>query len=318
MAIFLYPMNLIHFFKQHKKLTAFLGLVLAMLFWSGNTLLTRANVGIIPPFALAFYRWSIAAILLLIINYKHMLSYRTLFIQEYKKITCLAFLGICLYSCIIYAALQTTSAINANMIGASTPLITTLLTWIVIKEKTNFIQLLSILLACAGVSIVISKGSIRNLIGISFNHGDLLTIVAVLTWSSYSVLIQKWKINLPPFVFLTFLASLGSIALLFFYVAENISQHLFMPTQTTLPTILYLAIFPSMISYSLWLHAVKVLGSSLTAFCGYMQILFTTTLACIFLNETLHLYQVTGGLFTLIGLYLYTVNKAPVHIQESH
>lgn len=311
-------MNCQYFFSKNKRWPAFIGLVFAMLFWSGNTLLTRANVGTIPPLALAFYRWLFAATVLFIINYKQIFNHIDIIKKDFKKIICLGFLGICLYSSIIYSALQTTTAINANMIGASTPLITTLFAWLVIREKTTFAQLGCILLACIGVSIVVSKGSLHNLVAISFNHGDLLTIAAVLTWSSYSVLIQKWAVNLPPFVLLTLLASIGTIGLFILYCIESINQGVFIPTISTFPTILYLAVFPSIISYSLWLHAVKILGSSLTSFCGYMQIFFTTSFACLFLNEELHFYQIAGGIFTLLGLYLYTINKSAIYIQENH
>ena len=303
---------------KNKRLIAFISLVFAMLFWSGNTLLTRASVGEIPPLALAFYRWTIAAIILLVINHKSIIAHRNTILKEYKKILFLALLGITLYSSIIYSALQTTTAINANMIGSSGPLITTLLAWCVLKEKTNIIQSASILLACAGVGIVISKGSLYNLITISFNHGDLLVIAAVITWSSYSIFVQKWSINLPPFVLLTLLACIGIIGLFPLYCIESTLHGMFVPTATTWPTIFYLAIFPSIISFSLWLSAVKELGSALTALFGYMQMIFTTTFACLFLNEQLHFYQIAGGLCTLLGLYLYTTNKSAIHIQESH
>ena len=46
-------------------LLAWAGLALASLFWAGNSLVARAFVTEIPPFSLAFWRWSVALLILL-------------------------------------------------------------------------------------------------------------------------------------------------------------------------------------------------------------------------------------------------------------
>ena len=46
-------------------LLAWAGLALASLFWAGNSLVARAFVAQIPPFSLAFWRWSVALLILL-------------------------------------------------------------------------------------------------------------------------------------------------------------------------------------------------------------------------------------------------------------
>lgn len=44
---------------------AIAGVLVAVLCWAGNALVARAFAGEIPPFALAFWRWSLALILIL-------------------------------------------------------------------------------------------------------------------------------------------------------------------------------------------------------------------------------------------------------------
>lgn len=302
---------------KNKRTLAYISLIFSMMLWSSNVLLTRANVGQIPPVGLAFFRWSIAAFILASFNYSAVFAHRHILIKEYKKVVVLALLGVTFYSSTIYTALQSTTAINANTIGSSGPLLTTLLVWFLLKEKTSALQIISIMLACVGVGIVITRGSFETLLSISFNDGDLLVITAVLIWSIYSILIQKWQLNLPPFVLLTLQACVGICGLFVLYCIESLNNGVYWPNYSHWPTIIYLAIFPSIISFSLWLSAVKELGSALTSLFGYMQIVFTTTFACLFLNESLHTYQVIGALFILVGLYLYTRNKIALPVQEA-
>ena len=50
---------------------AIAGVLVAVLCWAGNALVARAFAGEIPPFALAFWRWSLALILIAV-SYTHL------------------------------------------------------------------------------------------------------------------------------------------------------------------------------------------------------------------------------------------------------
>jgi drug/metabolite transporter (DMT)-like permease len=70
---------------------AYLLLVLAVLFWSGNFVLGRSVNNVIPPISLAFWRWTGALIILLPFGIKPLLDQRQL-IKDHWKI--FAFMGL--------------------------------------------------------------------------------------------------------------------------------------------------------------------------------------------------------------------------------
>jgi len=45
--------------------------MLAVLFWSGNFVVGRATAGIVPPVALAFWRWTIGFVLVMSFGVRH-------------------------------------------------------------------------------------------------------------------------------------------------------------------------------------------------------------------------------------------------------
>ena len=67
-----------------KEKTAYIFLILATLFWSGNFIVGKAaSLFEIPPFTLNFYRWLFAWLILAPFTLKEILR-KKLYIREYK------------------------------------------------------------------------------------------------------------------------------------------------------------------------------------------------------------------------------------------
>ena len=65
--------------------TAYIFLILATLFWSGNFIVGKAaSLFEIPPFTLNFYRWTFAWLILAPFTLKEILQKKKLYIGEYK------------------------------------------------------------------------------------------------------------------------------------------------------------------------------------------------------------------------------------------
>ena len=64
---------------------AYIFLVLATLFWSGNFIVGKAaSLFEIPPFTLNFYRWTFAWLILAPFTLKEILQKKKLYTDEYK------------------------------------------------------------------------------------------------------------------------------------------------------------------------------------------------------------------------------------------
>ena len=65
--------------------TAYIFLILATLFWSGNFIVGKAaSLFEIPPFTLNFYRWTFAWLILAPFTLREIFQKKKLYIKEYK------------------------------------------------------------------------------------------------------------------------------------------------------------------------------------------------------------------------------------------
>ena len=109
---------------QSSVRVALAGLLLATLCWSGNALVARAFAGEIPPFTLSFWRWSLALVLLLPFVVKPLWQHRAALRTASWRLLVLAGVGVAGYNSLLYAAAQTTAAINITLVNTCLPLMT--------------------------------------------------------------------------------------------------------------------------------------------------------------------------------------------------
>jgi drug/metabolite transporter (DMT)-like permease len=75
-------------------------------------------------------------------------------------------------------------------------------------------------------------------------------------------------------------------------------------TPTAIATIAYLAIFPSIVAYICWNHAVAALGPNVAGFFNPVIPVFGILFAVIFLGEPLRAYHLAGFALVLGGVAL--------------
>jgi drug/metabolite transporter (DMT)-like permease len=97
-------------------------------------------------------------------------------------------------SLLFVASLKHTTAANALIILAATPLISSLLSWLFLREKISTRSKLAIF-ACFGGILFIFSGSLQN--GLLF--GDLLALAATAMWAANLVIVRYGRdVNMIP------------------------------------------------------------------------------------------------------------------------
>ena len=99
-------------------------LIAPPLFWAGNAVLARALVGEFPPLALSFWRWTFAFVLIAPFAARTVWQHRALIRDNFALLAWTSLLGVGCYNSLQYLALQTSTAVNTTLIGASGPVIT--------------------------------------------------------------------------------------------------------------------------------------------------------------------------------------------------
>lgn len=297
---------------QSSVRVALAGLLLATLCWSGNALVARAFSGEIPPFALSFWRWSLALVLLLPFVAKPLWQHRTALRAAGWRLLVLAGIGIAGYNSLLYTAAQTTAAINITLVNTCLPLMTFIGAGLLLGEWPHRRAWWGMAVAAGGLLVLISKGSWASISSLAFNQGDLIMLLAVADWALYSLLLRRWSAHLlpiPPLALLGVLMLLGVPLILPFYLYELAQGAHFNLNAENLAAIGYTAIFASLLAYLAWNHAIRVLGAAKAALSNYLMPVFTAILGWLLLGEGLQSYHWVGAALIFAGLLLGTQGR---------
>jgi drug/metabolite transporter (DMT)-like permease len=279
-------------------------MVMTAFFWSGAFIAGKLSSHYIPAFTLTFLRFFFATILIYFIAIKNPLQLKKLERQDIPVFLFTGLIGMFGYHVFFFNALKYTTAINSSLIGASNPILTTLLCVIFLKEKLSKKRIFGIILSFTGVFLTITGVNPSNLGHLSFNHGDLLMALAVVFWASYSVFSKKVGPSYTPFT-LTFYSFLFcTIALIPFVIYE--APWRLVPTipYYSYIAVLYMSIFASVIGYLVQQIAIKQIGPSKTSIFINLVPVFSIILSVIILGETLSIIKLITAAIIICGVYI--------------
>lgn len=296
------------------KKNTYTGIALALItviIWSGNFIIARGVYKQIQPISLAFYRWSLASIIIFFIGYKKFVAEKTFVFKNWKYLFRVALMGITLFNTFIYIAGHTTSAINLALIGTtSSPVFAIILSAIFLKERITPLRIAGLLFCIAGVLVLLSKGSFATLLAFRFTAGDVWILLSAFVFSIYTVLVKRKPANISPvtFLFATFIG--GTLLLLPFFIIETVVMPPVVWDNHLFGSILYIGIGASVIGFLCWNAAIARIGSVRTALFGNLIPIFSTLEAVWLLGETITAVHIISGALVIAGLVLANLKKA--------
>ncbi|MDE5414744.1 DMT family transporter [Alkalihalobacterium chitinilyticum] len=296
---------------------AYLLIIIAILFFSGNFIVGKLMVGNIPSFTLSFLRCSLAFLIMVFIARTDWKIRREVLIRNWKPIYALSLTGIVIFIGLVYYSLNFTTTINASIVEASTPIFAAILGLFLLKERLLAVQYAGIIISSVGVLWIVTNGSIEQLLGLQLNVGDLLMVVAVLAWCIYSILVTKYMGGLPTRGTLMVMLGMACLTLLPFVIMEWILLDIMIVWNApTILSVLYLGIFPSIIAIICWNKGVEQIGASKAAVFLNLIPVFTTIQAVLILDERIYIEQLFGGLLVIVGVLLTTKLRSVVKVNE--
>ena len=181
-----------------------LGFLLVATAQVSNMILARGVAGTVPPFTIAFFRWSIVALGLLPAIVMALRENPGLLRKDGLGIALAGFLGMFICGGPVYVAGVTTSAINIALIMALAPLVVLLYSFASGHEAIDRNKVVGMLVSLAGAALIITKG--QTTIGTGVSPGDLLALLAMLGWAGYTLLQNRVGLGV------SFLARIGLFA----------------------------------------------------------------------------------------------------------
>lgn len=188
------------------------------------------------------------------------------------------------------AGISLTAAINAAFLIQFTTVTTSLLAWLVLKEKMTTSKLFTIITIMVGTFFLITKGQL-----ISPHIGDILILLACLSWSSGNILIKKiLKKHAVDSDVVTFLRPISGLPILFGFIAFSplyppATQQMFHTNLLDLHLLPYV-FFNSLFAVLLWIflnRTLKIASASYTTMMSSLTPVLVAIMAIVFLKESL-------------------------------
>lgn len=280
-------------------------LTLPPLFWAGNAVAARLLVGEVPPLALSLARWVIAFALLLPFAGRAAWRHRAALARHWRILLLIGPLGVGAYNTLQYIALQTSTPMATSLIASSSPVFILALGVLVFGERTRPAQWLGAALSVAGVVLVMARGEPANLAQLRVVPGDLIMLVANLTWTLYTWLLRRHRPELPFAPLLLAQIAIGLAAIAPFAALEAaLSPARVVWSVGAVAAMVYMAVFPSLLAYWCWDLGVRRVGAVIPVYFANLTPVFAAVLSMWLLADSPRLYHLVALLLIIGGIQL--------------
>jgi len=287
----------------------YLKLLLTAIFWGGTFVAGRLVAQNVGPYSIAFLRFTIASILLLLLTWRIEGKPPKLQKSQIIPVILLGIIGIFIYNVMFFKALKIITAGRASLIIATCPIFITICSAIFFKEKIRLVKGIGIAISVCGAIIVISKGNLRGIFEDGLGLGELYIFCCVLSWVTYSLIGKVVMKNLSPLASVSYSATVGAIALLVPALLEGLVQNIVNQSALDWLCISYLGVFGTVIGFVWYYQGVERIGPTKAGlFINFVPI---SAILCAFfiLNEPITLSLATGAVLVISGVYL--TNRNP-------
>lgn len=268
-------------------------LAITNLLWAGNFIVGRAVAGEVPPIALAWWRWTGAFLVAFGFAWPRLRRDWPRLLARAPILLVLAATGIASFNTMTYIGLHYTTAVNALLLQSVMPVVILLWAFVLYRERPGGFQTLGILVSLLGVAAIAGRGSPGELVGLSFNSGDVWVMGAVVIYALYAVLLRR-RPHVHPVSLLVVLMGIGSLLMLPFYLAEARAGAVIRGGWPSYAAIAYTAVLPSFVSYMCFNRGVELIGAARAGQSMHLMPAFGIVLAVIFLGERIEAYHGIG------------------------
>lgn len=256
-----------------------------------------------PPVGLSFWRWLGGALLLLPVIYPRLRVSAPLILAHLRSFALLGCLML-FSTTLMLVGVHFTTAVNSSIINATQPVFTVLLAALLLRDRPRPMQLAGVALGLVGVTAMLTAMDPRRLLGLQFNGGDLLVLLAAVSAALYALSLRKIPAGLTPAETLFAIIVTGCLALAPAYVAETLFYKPVPFTAPAVSAIAVLALATSVLGMLAWNYGNRAIGPGRAALFVNLVPIFAALLAVTLLGERLHVYHVICAALIAAGIFL--------------
>lgn len=275
-------------------------------------ILSSVSFGLIPilaklayrgganTFTVLFFRFLFAALILLFYLLHNKMSIRVTF----KQMIMIFFLGAFGYSAtsaFLFMSYDYISVGSATMILYTYPVIVTVLSFVIYKEKLYINKIVSLFVSLVGIYFLVGINDT------SFNgKGILMAVMSSIFYSLYVLGVSNSEIKKVNSYVLTFYISFAVCVSMFILSLASNSLS-FKLSFYSFVCIILLAFISTVIALMAFLQGVKLIGPSRAAIFSNLEPIVSLILGYAILNENISIRVIAGGVLIVSSILLLSV-----------
>lgn len=283
-----------------RRIWALLGLMIFL--WSFNFIVAKYALREFPPLLLGALRFTVAgAVILPFFLYRRLQTTQALdWNGAGPKLLGLGLLGVGANQLTFLMGLMYTSVAHAALIIALTPMLVLLLSAWAGHERITKNKVTGLVLAVSGVLLLQLQALLT---GHASPWGDFFVFLASATFALFTVGGKSVRQHFDGLTINTFAYAGSGLVLL--PVTLWLGWHFSFEGISTVAwfSLFYMALFPSLVAYMIYYHALHYLSPSRIASVGYLQPFMATLFAVPLLGERITTSLLAGGLLVLLGVF---------------
>ena len=258
----------------------------------------------LPPFGINLIRWILACLVLVPLTLALEGRFPRPARHQWLSLAAMALTGVVLFNGLVYLSLVHTMSTNAALINGTTPILTMVLAAAVGLDRLTGRRLAGALVSLLGVGWIVSRRSLEALANLSFNRGDLIMLVAALTWAIYTVLLNRIRGALSPLATLTIVTVLALPPLGIIGGYEVMVHPIGSITPLVVVGLVYVGVLASVAAFIAWSVGIEGIGAARGSIFLNLIPVFTAVIAVLTLGERIGLVQLIGGSLVIGGVTL--------------
>ena len=216
-------------------------------------------------------------------------------------------LGLFGFNLFFFLGMVNSPAINGALIINITPILTLLLSRIILKTPLQSKQMLGVGISLFGVVFLITKGELANLTQLSFSGSDLLLLGASLSFAFQNIWFKQYGQKIPnrAFSFLTNLLCLICFVMVLPFSSVESSG----PLSTGYwGSALGIGLLGTSVAYYFWNQGIHLTSANQASIFGNL-IPLSTAIFSILLGERLFSYHWISGVIIILGVIVLQAKK---------
>lgn len=282
----------------------YLRLVAVPAIWGGTFIAGRLVALAVPPGVGSVLRYLIATLALVLAAKVLEGGLPRLDRRQLWVTFALGATGIFAYNLFFLGALKHLPASRTSLIIALNPVVTIGLAALLLRERLSLRRALGVILALAGVWVVISRGDITAALGQSVGLGEWLMFGGVWSWAAYTLIGRVALRGLTPLAATSYASLWGTLLLGLYSLTEWRGVELQAFTWPVVVAAVYLGLFGTALAFVWYSQGVQRIGAARTVVFNNLVPVFGATFGVLLLGEPLLPSMLIGGAIAVTGVML--------------